>query len=54
MFQIKSLNRSATLLVALTSFAAGAFAQGKQAANGCAALPNYAALKTALDAATMT
>jgi uncharacterized protein GlcG (DUF336 family) len=82
MFQIKSLNRTATLwrtfaqngvrreiasgrlgsarrtlcaIVALTSLAAGAFAQGKQAAgNGCAALPNYAALKTALDSATMT
>src|SRR5690349_32605 len=55
MFQIKSLNRTATLLVALTSVAAGAFAQGKQAAaGGCAGLPNYAALKAALDAATMT
>src|SRR5689334_7697102 len=55
MFPLKSLNRTATLLVVLTSFTAGAFAQGNQAAaNGCAALPNYAALKAALDSATMT
>lgn len=50
----KSLNRSVSVVLALTSMAAGAFAQGKQAAaNGCASLPNYTALKAALDAATM-
>ena len=55
MFSRKSLHRTATLVVALTTLTAAALGQGKQAAaNGCAALPNYAALKAALDAATMT
>ncbi|HEY4364047.1 MAG TPA: heme-binding protein [Bryobacteraceae bacterium] len=55
MSPLTSLRYTATLVVVLTSFTAGAFAQGKQAAaNGCGALPNYAALKAALDSATMT
>ncbi len=55
MLHRNQLKRAAAAFVALTSMAAVGLAQekGAAAASGCAMLPNYATLKTALDAAVM-